>query len=267
MKRKYIFVPILTILVSGLLLSLLSIRPKAAPGDIGEPRSSYLLGSAVKAEGTIAVVSFFVDTPENKWNLQSIGEMKKPLKTALEYIENSARKYNAKVSFIYDWEKERALYHRTVIDRVPEESDSFENYLDGKIEGWLKYEPKYSELLEKYDADGVFAILWFKGEGRSYAICYDGIDNPDETLVAYSKESPCVLAHEILHLFGAHDYYEEAEYSPEAVGFLKSEYPNDIMLSVDRGSKIRKKISELTAYHLGWIDSVQATDEYPELIR
>lgn len=240
---------------------------KATEGDIGEPRSSYMLGSAKKCEGKLLIVNFFVDTPKSKWNIQSIKKMKKPLKTATDYIKKQAAVYDVSVEFVFDWEQNSALYHRTATNCEPGEDETFENYLDGKIVQWLEYNPTYDELLEKYDADGVFAIIWFNTQGRAYAICYDGIDNPDETLVAFSQDSPCVLTHEILHLFGAHDYYEGAEYSTQTVEFLKREYPNEIMLSVNDGANVKRDVSPLTAYHLGWVESAAETESFSELIR
>ena len=89
----------------------------------------------------------------------------------------------------------------------------------------------------------------------------------------FSGESPAVYAHEIMHLFGAHDLYEEAEFTSEVTSYVKQTYPMEIMYRVtdEQGNsydeKIINTISPITAYHLGWIDELEELALFPQLIR
>ena len=176
------------------------------PGEPGNPRSSYKLGSARSLEGRNLIYSLFVDTPDAEWT-----------------------------------------------DR------------DKKID--------YEALTKEYKAKGIATIVFVNHKGSTYAICYDGVDNPQESLVMFAGEVPAVYAHEILHLFGAHDLYEDAEYTEEVCEYVKKAYPDEIMYTVkdEKGrlnnSEIQNELSPVTAYHLGWVNYIEEIDVFPQLKR
>lgn len=236
------------------------------PAEENEPPlSSFNMGFAKKAEGRTVVVSFFVDTPETRYTMKEMKRDLTKLKAACEYICQSSEEYGVKNEFVYDWSRDSFLYHRGLIDFEPDDSEESFEALDKYIQRWVSYEPGFEGILEKYDADNVFIVVNFNTSGRDYSVVFDGEDIPEESLVTYSSSSACTLAHEILHLFGAHDFYFGAEYSDEVVGYIKKTYPNDIMLAVDSAGRIRKSIGKLTAYHLGWADEPEDVKRYPEL--
>ena len=59
------------------------------------------------------------------------------------------------------------------------------------------------------------------------------------------------IAHELLHLFGAEDFY----YPESREALAKEVYPEDIMLC-DMPDLDHFTLGEYTAYTLGWTDSV-----------
>lgn len=236
-------------------------RPETAPD------SCYCMGYANKAEGKTVIISFYVDTPTKKYTTKEMKKDLLKLETACDYISKSSKEYGVENEFVFDWSEDSFLYHRGRIDFEPDDSEESFEALDKYIQKWVSYEPGYDGILEKYDADNVLTIINFNTDGRDYAIVFDGTDIPEESLVSYSKSSACAQAHEILHLFGAHDLYYGAEYSNETVDYIKKVYPNDIMLAVDQAGKIRKNIGELTAYHLGWAKEPEIVGKFPELIR
>ena len=61
------------------------------PGDVGNPRSSYKLGSAKSLEGKNLIYSLFVDTPDAEWTDRDKKKALKNLEIAKEYIEAEAR--------------------------------------------------------------------------------------------------------------------------------------------------------------------------------
>lgn len=253
----------------------------ALPGDLGEPFSSFQKGTAKSLEGRTVIISMFVDTPSFVWTTREIKKELPVMDSTFEYITRQAKEYDVECEFVYDFENELMsgtttqtmnafnldLFHRRRIQMDTEETKEFEYYLDDMLEIWKSGAVSYDKVLKKYDADNVFMIIFFKGDGRDYAITYDGEDSEQETLISYSTSGACTMAHEILHLFGAHDFYEGAEYTEDTTEYLKNEYKNDIMLKVNPPGKITKTVGAVTAYQLGWTDECEDLKEHPELKR
>ena len=108
--------------------------------------------------------------------------------------------------------------------------------------------------------------------GDSYAIVFDGTDSPLESVVLFSKDPPAAYAHEILHLFGAHDLYRGAEYQRPVTDYIKKEYPLEIMYTItDEEGNIKPTYVEseitVTAYQLGWLEETEELLKFPELKR
>ena len=161
---------------------------------------------------------------------------------------------------------------KTVDFTISDDSD-FMDALDEAFAQWTEEDLSYERLLQEYGADGIATCMFVNAPGRSYAIVYDGEDNVMESLVMFARndkgteEEPAVYAHEILHVFGAHDLYNGEEYSREVTDYIAASYPDEIMRSVAGEGKISEQISRITAYHLGWIDEIPETESFPELIR
>lgn len=258
----------LLVLICSMLLIATSvyITPKSEPGDIGEPRNSFNMGYARKLEGKTVIISLFVETPDNKWSMKDMKSTLPNLEKACEYIKIQAQTYGKDIEFLYDWTDNTNLLRRKQIT-IETADDGFEDELDKYIADWTRKFIPYDRILKKYEADNIFTVLYFNSSDRAYAICYDGEDIEEETLIVYKNSDASVYAHEMLHLFGAHDYYEEAEYSEEAVKYIKLKYPNDIMLKVSKGNNIKNSVGKLTAYHLGWIDSNEDVNFFKEFER
>ena len=239
----------------------------AAPGDIGEPLSSYNLGYAKTLEGKCVIVSLYVNTPTKIWTADDISESRLKLKSACEYLENSAKAYDKNVEFIYDFDEISTLKYRLWVSYEASD-EAFEDKTDNRIRFFVRRATDYEALLAKYEADNVLTLIYFKDSGRPYAITYDGEDIPEETAVLYGDASATEYAHEILHLFGAHDYYSGAEYTSAVTDYIDSICPDEIMLNTDEDNgRIKAVISDVTAYHIGWTDELNILGSYPELAR
>jgi len=83
------------------------------------------------------------------------------------------------------------------------------------------------------------------------------------------NDTPAVYAHEILHLFGAVDFYrveEENGVTAEVMAHVKKHFPKDIMVTnYGKGGKIPNELTRLTALGLGWISDVPELDQFPRL--
>ena len=243
------------------------------PGELGNPRSSYKLGSAKSLEGKNLIYSLFVDTPDAKWTDRDKKKALQNLEIAKEYIETEAKSYRKKVDLVVDFEENEDLTGSARINFSLKDGEDYEEALDEEITAWFDEQIDYEALCKEYKAKGIATIVFVNHKGSTYAICYDGIDNPKESLVMFAGEVPAVYAHEILHLFGAHDLYEDAEYTEEVCEYVKKAYPDEIMYTVKgedgrlNSSEIQNELSPITAYHLGWVSYIEEIDVFPQLKR
>ncbi len=239
------------------------------PWKLGEPLSSYNMGSAGNLEGRNLIISVFVDTMYCRWSEEERETSLKRLDASCKYLEEGAEESEIGLEMVYDWRECPDLRYDTRVFFPVNDSDDTTNKIGNCVAFWSEYKTNYEKLLKRYGADGIFICVHFLEEGRSYAICYDGLDIPEESLILYSNSNAATCAHEMLHLFGAHDFYRGAEYTDECVDYLMEQYPDEIMLDTQEKQfyNITKKISPVTAYHIGWTDRIPDTDEYPQLKR
>lgn len=256
----------------SLILTMMS-GTASADAELGNPRSSYGLGSAEYLEGRNVLYSLFVDTPEGVWQPEEKEQTLSKLRIAAEYIEDAAAEYGVDTELIYDWQECVDLTGQTWSDLIIRDGEDFESRLDDEIALWLKKIVDYEKLKKVHEAEGAALLVFLNQPGVSYAIVFDGTDNPKESLIMFQGESPAVYAHEIMHLFGAHDLYEGAEYTAEVSAYVKEAYPLEIMYCVtdQNGNSYEDKIvntlSPITAYHLGWIDEIDEIERFPQLKR
>lgn len=263
----------------GSLLLLISASVLLASGDprtenaMGIPRSSYGLGSAEYLEGSNLLYSLFVDTPEHLWDMEEKERTLDHLGIAASYIEERAQEYQKEVELIYDWQEAEGLSGKVSVDFAIGDEEDLTGRLDREIAFWVEELVDFEGLMEEYSAQGMALLIFVNHPGTSYAIVYDGTDHPKESIVFFAGEPPAVYAHEIFHVFGAHDLYRDAEYPHKITDYIQKTYPLEIMRTVlDENGKrheeeIVNMVSPVTAYHLGWIDEIKETDEFPQLKR
>lgn len=245
--------------------------------ELGNPRSSYGLGSAAFLKGRNILVSLFVTTPESSWTDQEQNEILQKLGIAVDYIEEQAGLYGVSTELMYDWSSQCDLKIEAETDFKISEDVDFVDRLDEEIALWFEEKISYEKLLEDYQADGIVTCVFVNNPGISYAIVFDGTDNEKESMILFSrdyyrngqKENAAAYAHEILHVFGAHDLYEDAEFTKEVTDYVSDTYPNEIMFTVSdtEAGKITQIVSPVTAYHLGWISYAEEIDRFPQLNR
>ena len=86
------------------------------------------------------------------------------------------------------------------------------------------------------------------GNDFRYAILF-------EIYPGVSGGTDSAIAHEILHLFGAEDYYDPYKKYPKRLKMAKELCPNDIMLNAYVNIDYNV-IDEFTAYSVGWLDKI-----------
>lgn len=246
-------------------------------GTLGNPGSSYGLGSAAFLQGRNLLVSLFVTTPESSWTEEEQKKTLEKLQIAAAYIEAQAKAYGTDTEMIFDWNSQNDLKAEARTDFLINEDTDFLERLDKEIAYWFDEKISYEELLEKYGAEGIATCVFVNNPGISYAIVYDGTDNVKESIILFSEdyyrqgqeETAAVYAHEILHVFGAHDLYQDAEFTGEVTDYVADIYPNEIMYSVSGSNEgtIEQTISPITAYHLGWLEDTEEVSMFPQLNR
>lgn len=247
-------------------------------------------GTAQKLDGKTVAVSIFVSEYDNVWT-DADKEKKEQqlgyLKMATEWIENQAAARNIEAEFVYDWSSDSELYYEAVFDETVTNYSIREN--DGYNLMWdhLNNEVRSQYLMDKYDADNIIYLLYFNTKTDfyrfvpcakdcyldpqySYDTCYFPIGYVGLTL------SPPVVAHEILHLFGAIDLYKGGELidfygnNDRFIEYVAENLPKDLMYSEADPvtgelyfDSIPREITDITAYYIGWLEErPEVIDEY-----
>ena len=138
----------------------------------------------------------------------------------------------------------------------------------GFADGWDMY-----RYLQDYTGTDQVAMLFFLNKpGRSYTIRDEHRDGQEELEFSVIFESypgyatsatAATIAHELLHLFGAEDYYDPYGIFPQRKALAESQIPNDIMLVTYYNVK-DNTLSQATAFTVGWTDTVPEIMEDPD---
>lgn len=256
------------------------------------------LGSADIPVGKTAVVTIFCSDKLTTWdfsNEKDVQLRKKDLnsvKVAAEWVELQARRYEKDLSIIYPNSERSDLYYEAIFADVVCDSSADRE----KTEYWSFIESNIDDkqLKQKYDCSSIVYLLITNKYDEitdnddnmninAYAVCiYDEKQSyPYElcclpSVLKKAQLSPSVIAHEILHLFGAPDLYNIDIYGTnygiwtDFTDYCKENYPQDIMLSTyDRKTgerlpdRITQEITDITAYYIGWLDTPpDFIDEY-----
>lgn len=245
------------------------------------------LGSAKELDGVTVVVTIFASDYNSQWDEED-GETAEKMQTSLEYlgkgldyITEESRKWGKNAEFVYDWnENEDLMYLRNI--PLEEGMSPYE----GPHRMFMVIENTIDSaaLMDKYNADNIVYNAVFNtpedNQYSSYAYpigAYSSSDPFEFVFIAYTSDcgdasGPAVYAHEILHLFGAWDYYENRDndgVTDEFSEYISNNIPNEIMFNVKNPAteqydydEVTSVISEATAYYVGWTDSCDLIEKY-----
>ena len=187
-------------------------------------KMDYNAGSAKILVGKCLVMHFFVSDKNNQWQSAEKSEILLNRDEAQNWLKNQATHYGVNVDFTnYHY----GYYQDIELDYIPTNLDGRKYYdlmisdLFSKME-WDTSHNFYIDTKNKSGCDQILILFFVKGNGISYALPYNtlphGKVNPLrylESAVIFQKynENTSVragtIAHEILHLFGADDFYHE----------------------------------------------------------
>ncbi len=226
-RRSLLILPLILIPVITLLLFL------------PDPSNVFLnarnMGDAKFLKGNVLFAVIFAESEDSKW----VGSGKETFillqEREAEIIEAEAEKYGVSLDIEF----------ASFTASVSEELDLFDNASwkrEAIISSGLPEKDTIKYLKEQYNKDEAVIIFAVRGEGRSFAHSQTKI-NGLECAFVYTLDS--AFRHEILHLFGAKDFYY-----PESVRSIAEEYfPDSVMLDSKNTS-----VDSFTAYLIGWCD-------------
>ena len=241
--------------------------PQKDFSHINKFREDYNVGTCKDLSGKVAVVLFFMDDFESKWTNTEIESFtKKEIEPGLEFLEKEAAKYGVSLELSIEKTYKSVYYSGEVIESVRNTGLATIDVLvqAANAAGFSNTVSMLNRFRILYKTDEVVCLTIFNKDGTAYAINpkKDETMKIDEHCIIFTRDlgsaetehkgfQASVIAHEMLHLFGAEDFYAAAARKKLARAY----YPNDIMLSTSfniRGNNI----GEATAFYIGWADNV-----------
>lgn len=233
-----------------------------------EYRPNYMLGNCRNLKGNPLVVLLFIDDDESSWSAEQVTEYtNKHVNVGLQYLEDKAKEWNVDLNFTVKSYStplsEYTLKYEGSVIRDLRISGSSKDVLDqaARDMGYPSNWELYSKFKTEHGGnDDVIFLTFINKAGKSYTRHFisTGRTSYSEHCVLFSDYlegdsfgcRASTVAHELLHLFGAEDFYNGYR------EFLAYQiYPKDIMLWMPTDA-YENEIGDFTAYTLGWTDTI-----------
>ena len=230
-------------------------------------RSDYDFGTCKKLMGNVSVVLFYMDDFESKWTNAEIAKFtQNEVEPGLAFLEDQAEKYGIRLNLVIQKVYKSLYYNDEVIINIKEEGFATADVLEmaAREAGFSNAKIMLRKLRNEYQTDEVICLTVFNKKGTAYAInpIRDAVIYLEEHCILFARDQyvtetdavglqSSVCAHEILHLFGAEDFYVSASRKKLA----KKHYEKDIMLSANYSIQTNN-IGKATAFYIGWIHTV-----------
>ncbi len=212
----------------------------------------YLAGRGVGAcralVGTVDLLTVFLKRSPDDWSATAKERYFAAVSQAADLLMREAKRYGAPLTV-------RRLHLETTVPETAKPTDGYalvKDFFHAETVDALKERYK-----SKTGASETPILLALRGKGRSFAYKKNSVEHhsTQEISVLFFEESvdtaraSRVIAHELLHQFGAVDYY-----FPQRVKETAEKYIVDSIMGV--GKPI---VDDLTAYLIGWKDTVSAS--------
>ena len=228
----------LTLLIAVLFSLLFSANATASSFDDHLAFRRKGNGTCQSLNGGITMRIVYVDTADGLWSEEEKASWRETARGAIQLLDENARRYGREVTAGF------IEFHVCVDGDEIEDFDAF--VLDCLLQN---KELKENAVLVENE-ENVLTVFCFLNERRSLAYAdWDGVLT--ESIIANSHDSSMELMHEILHLFGAVDLYFPSDFEQAAMIY----YPDSIMMSTTG----IKTVDSLTAYSIGWTDTLDDT--------
>ena len=227
--------------------------PKAVSEKDSEPVE---INESEMSESKIYVHSIFLSEGEFKEGEKEHRMLL--IEEAERWIEQQAAEYGKKVEFVNG---ATGLEGETIHASTPKDIDCPDctgtdgNYYLGLANEHFNIE-ELLYTMKEVGCDKAALLVIVDANGRSFS-GWNGKSNEFMgTAVVYGDDGlelqSGVVAHELLHLFGADDLYAPMQ-NEEVVAFLREHYANEVMFQ-DHASADALTVSPYTAWRIGWTD-------------
>ncbi len=263
LKRLFIFI-LVVIFILGIIGFVLWSYEGMNKSD--ETRRAYNVGSCYNMQEDLCYYIIFLDDEESQWTNEDkeIFVNKKFLPT-MKFLSQQASKYNTEISTDYKTIEKKVTYDGVMESETRENGGQY-NILTqvAKSMGYDSHWEMTHTLRKELNVKQVAYLIAINKNGRSYKHThpYGPFEKPTEFCIFFSQsigytDTTCysTIGHEILHLFGAEDYYSSAGNYPERNKLATMLYPADIMFATANDIN-DKNIGAYTAYSVGWIDEL-----------
>ncbi len=244
-----------------------TILPGITDMDQDQKRPNYALGNCRKLEGNPVVVLLFVDDRESTWTAEEVEAFtQEHVLVGLEFLEKQAKLWGVHLDFTVESYSTPFSGYELAYDGVVNTNlfvgGSTKDVLGqaatdiGCASDW----ELYSYYKSKHPDDDIIFLNLLNKAGISYArhAISTGYSAYSEHCVIFTDyldgtggSRASTVAHEILHLFGAEDFYTPS--SREALAL--QQYPDDIML-LRFNEMDDHDLGDCTAFSVGWTNRV-----------
>jgi len=245
-------------------------------------------GSARFLQDNVVLVSIYLIDGSSGFSKEEIAYTREAVDMAASWMERKAEEHGVPLNVICN---KQDLTYRFTADGMLKESRKEVSFTYTDTIGDYLYHFDLNALKEQYDTDSVGFLIFLPGEGTSFAYPYTATGSARWDAVSYYEfanlymydesspdeyENPATYAHEILHLFGACDLYEENEtdnISQDLSDCIADVYPDEIMYytyeddNTSNFEEITKDMSPVTLYFIGWGDGGAMIEQFPEIKR
>lgn len=187
-------------------------------------------GTCRMLRGSIELTVVVVGMDGVSWTLGELNTLGVIVNQALDTLEEEAALYGTELQIT-------PVFYRAASSADPDEDGWFLNVLDS--------------VPELADASWVNRPLLFclNIEGRSYALTSSG--STPEHVIFFMDNDTGTVRHELLHLFGAEDFY----FHDDVEAAAERHFPDSVMLNSDADAVT----DPLTAYLVGWTSTPNET--------
>ncbi len=250
-----------------------------------QPITDIPIGSATYLGGESIIVVIYLDDNSDytsPWSESDVEKANEHLDVAVDYMVEQGELYGQDVVIHY---QDEALHYYADIDADIEGHDEYQT--NSEVNNWMIQNIDAQAIMDEYQTNSIGYLFLVNGSGISFCYPYEEGDDDEwfrEKCYVYlydlygedQYENPATYAHEIMHMFGAVDLYDEFPedgVTRDVVEYTIEEYPMEIMYTTyteDEGysyGSIPNYISDITAYCLGWIDHCEEVDMFPTLAR
>lgn len=127
-----------------------------------------------------------------------------------------------------------------------------------KVDDMESFQLALRDDLESADVAVMFFVNGFYEQHQSFSYYTQSEDLNTEYSIITTK-NPAVIAHELMHLFGAVDLYPNQHFPNFNFQKIAKVYPNGIM-RIQHKEINKLEVTPITSYFLGWQDSLSESD-------